>query len=84
MHAEVKIGDSMIMIGGMPELKEEIPAAIYLYVPDVDVSYERAVRAGGIPVQPPTDQPYGDRNAWIKDRFGNTWYIATQIKSRPK
>ena len=46
MHAEVKIGDSMIMIGGYPAMPEENPAAIYLYVDNVDELYERALNAG--------------------------------------
>ena len=77
-HAEVRIGDSMVMIGGIDEPSfVEIPAAIYLYVPDVDSTHDRAVRAGATSVQAPADQPYGDRAAFLKDPFGNTWYIAT-------
>lgn len=79
MHAEVRIGDSMVMIGGMESLATEMPAAIYLYLPDVDAAYERALAAGATSLLPPTDQPYGDRNAWVKDRFGNTWYLARNI-----
>ena len=77
MHAEVRIGDSMLMIGGMESLGKESPATIYLYVADVDRTYERALAAGATSVLVPTDQPYGDRSAWVRDPFGNTWYIAT-------
>jgi PhnB protein len=79
MHAEVRIGDSMVMIGGMESLEKEMPAVIYLYLPDVDGAYERALAAGATSLLPPTDQPYGDRNAWVQDRFGNTWYLARHI-----
>lgn len=79
MHAEVKIGDSMIMIGGYPAMPEENPAAIYLYVDNVDELYERALKAGATSITPPQDQPYGDRNAGVKDPFGNVWYIAKHI-----
>lgn len=78
-HAEVKIGDSIIMIGGYAAMPEENPAAIYLYVDNVDELYERAIQAGATSITPPQDQPYGDRNAGVKDRFGNVWYIATHI-----
>lgn len=83
MHAEVRIGDSMVMIGGMESLETESPAAIYLYVADVDRTYSRALAAGATSMLPPTDQPYGDRNAWVKDPFGNTWYIAAHAGGRP-
>lgn len=79
MHAEVKIGDSIIMIGGYPTMPEENPAAIYLYVDNVDELYERALNAGATSITPPQDQPYGDRNAGVKDPFGNVWYIAKHI-----
>jgi PhnB protein len=79
MHAEVRIGDSMVMIGGMESLATETPAALYLYIPDVDAAFERALAAGATSLLPPTNQDYGDRNAWVKDRFGNTWYLAQNI-----
>jgi len=52
----------------------------YLYVPDVDSAYRRAVAAGATSSQEPADQPYGDRTASVKDIFGHQWYIATHIK----
>ena len=79
LHAEVRIGSSMVMIGGMESLEHESPATIYMFVENVDSLYERAVKAGGISMQPPQDQPYGDRVASVKDAFGNTWYIASHI-----
>lgn len=78
MHAEARIGDSMIMIGGAPEMtRPEMTAVIYLYVTDVDAMYERAIRAGAVSQTPPQDQPYGDRMAHVVDPYGNTWFIAT-------
>jgi PhnB protein len=50
---------------------------IHLYVDDCDAVYERAVRAGAQTVEPPADKPYGERNAWVSDPFGNQWFIAT-------
>jgi PhnB protein len=80
-HAEVRIGDSMVMIGGFPNMPyPETPAALYLYVPDVDALYQQALQAGGISDQAPADQPYGDRVAHVRDPFGNMWYLATHIR----
>lgn len=82
MHAEVKIGDSMIMIGGGGTWSgEPIPAAIYLYMEEVDTVYQRALQAGGASIIEPADQSYGDRMAGVKDPFGNVWYIATHKKN---
>jgi PhnB protein len=76
MHAKVQIGDSVIELGEARYPSQPLPTAIYLYVDDVDAMYEQAVKAGGVSMQPPTDQDYGDRNAWVKDPFDNVWYIA--------
>lgn len=80
MHAEVQIGDSMVMMGEPPDPSMEMPGMIHLYVEDVDASYGRAMSAGGISVQPPTDQFYGDRTAGVKDPAGNYWYMATHVE----
>ena len=78
IHSEVKIGDSMIMIGGGGVWRgTETPTGIHLYVKDADATYNRALKAGGISLQEPVDQPYGDREGSIKDLSGNHWYIAT-------
>jgi PhnB protein len=81
IHAEVRIGDSMVMIGGAGTWNgEPMPAAIYLYMNDVDSVYKRTLQAGAASLSEPADQPYGDRLASVKDPFGNTWYIATHIE----
>jgi PhnB protein len=76
MHAEVKIGDSMLMIGGGAGIAPR-PAAIHLYVPDIDDAYQRALTAGATSLMEPQDQPYGERAAAVQDFTGNRWYIAT-------
>ncbi len=82
IHAEVRIGDSMVMIGGAGTWNgEPMPAAIYLYMDDVDAVYKRALQAGAASLSEPADQPYGDRVAGVKDSFGNVWYIATHIEN---
>jgi uncharacterized glyoxalase superfamily protein PhnB len=79
-HAEIRVGDSVVEMGEAHGKYETMPAMFYLYVPNVDALYKQAVAAGATSFQQPTDQPYGDRNAAVKDTFGNTWYIATHIK----
>jgi len=82
VHAEVEIGDSMLMVGGgAPELSwrgQPLPSAFHVYVADTDATFARAVEAGATVVAPPEDKPYGERMAAVKDPQGNSWYIATQ------
>ena len=78
IHAEVRIGDSVVMIGGGGAWSgEAMPSTIYLYMEDVDAVYKRALQAGATSITEPEDQPYGDRMAGVKDAFGDVWYIAT-------
>lgn len=83
MHAEVRIGDSMLELadGGGPWNPR--PAAIHLYVPDADAAYARAVAGGATTLNPPTDMPYGDREADVRDPFGNHWYVGTRKQGGP-
>lgn len=77
IHAEVRIGDSMVMIGGGGTWDgQPIPAAIFLYVNEADVVYNRAVQAGASSISAPKDESYG-RAAGVKDPFGNVWYNCT-------
>ena len=79
-HAVIRVGDSVIEMGEAHGKYEPMPAMFYLYVPKMDDVYRQALAAGATSFQEPTDQPYGDRNAAVKDVFGNKWYIATHIK----
>jgi uncharacterized glyoxalase superfamily protein PhnB len=79
-HAEIRVGDSIVEMGEAQGKYQRMPAMFYLYVPDCDAAYKRALAAGGISLHEPTDQPYGDRSSAVTDAFGNTWYIATHIK----
>ena len=84
-HAEIKIGDSPIMLADeFPEMQARSPesyggspVSIMLYVEDVDKVVERAVADGAKVVRPVQDQFYGDRNGTLTDPFGHTWTIAT-------
>jgi PhnB protein len=82
-HAVVKVGDSVLEMGEAHGKYETMEAMFYLYVPNMEAVYRQALAVGATSFQEPTDQPYGDRNAGVKDAFGNKWYIATHIKDVP-
>jgi uncharacterized glyoxalase superfamily protein PhnB len=78
MHAEVRIGNASVMMGGAPKSKGPwFPAAIHLKVDAVDQVYARALEAGATSLHAPRDQDYGERGASVKDSNGNLWYLAT-------
>ena len=79
-HAEIQIGDSVVEMGEAHGPYQPMQSMFYVYVPDCDAVYKRALAAGAKSIQEPTDHPYGDRSGGVTDPFGNTWYIATHIK----
>jgi uncharacterized glyoxalase superfamily protein PhnB len=79
--AEVRIGDSLVMVSEAG-VRSPMPAFLYVYVPDTDVTYRRALKAGARTLEPPSDMPYGDRRCMVEDKWGNTWQIATRLKDR--
>jgi PhnB protein len=83
MHAEARIGDSMVMVGEEQPKSAATRSSLYLYVPDADSVYRSAVAAGAVSVMEPADQFYGDRNAGVTDAFGNQWWIATRVENVP-
>ncbi|HTH74884.1 MAG TPA: VOC family protein [Trinickia sp.] len=82
-HAQVKVGDSFVMLSDGNDDCTPAPASFYLYLNDVDAAYARALRAGGESIMEPADQFYGDRNAGVRDASGNTWWLATHIEDVP-
>ena len=74
--SEIRIGDSLVMVSGVG-VREAMPAFLYLYVDDIDTTYQRALKAGGKSLEEPQDMPYGDRRCMVKDPGGNIWQIAT-------
>ena len=84
MHAEVKIGDSIVMLSDAQGPWQPTQAALYVYVPDVDATYRKALAAGGISAMEPADQFYGDRHGGVKDRWNNFWWIATRVENVPE
>jgi PhnB protein len=81
VHAEVRLGDSPVMMGGGIAGKKFPgplqPQALHVYVEDSDAAYQKALAAGAISIDEPRDQEYGERSAAIQDPAGNFWYIAT-------
>ena len=76
-HTELRIRDSVVMLGGASEQWKAMPTMLYLYVENVDDVYARAVAAGGTSMKAPEDQFYGDRTAAVVDMSGNQWWMAT-------
>jgi PhnB protein len=79
-HGDVLIGDSHVMLGEASGPWPSQPSSIYVYLPDCDAVYKRALAAGGTSVQEPKTQFYGDRHGAVKDTCGNTWWIATHVE----
>jgi uncharacterized glyoxalase superfamily protein PhnB len=81
MHAEVTIGDSIVMMGEPTEEWKAMPGAIFLRVSDSDAAYRRALAAGATSIMEPTDQPHaGERYGGVKDPCGNLWWLAMPLK----
>jgi PhnB protein len=77
-HIESRVGDSVIVLEtGDPPHPEGTPSSTYVYVPDVDRSYRRALERGARSVAAPEDKPYQERQAGVRDSFGNMWWIST-------
>src|SRR5260370_7242339 len=72
----IKIGDSLVMVSGVGP-RDVMPAFLYLYVDDIDKTYQRALKAGGVPLEEPEELPYGDRPGMVQDPCGNICQIAT-------
>jgi uncharacterized glyoxalase superfamily protein PhnB len=79
-HVTVQIGDSHLEMGEAHGKYQPMQSMFYLYLPDVDAVYRRALAAGATSIEEPKDQSYGDRNAGVRDPFGNEWYIATHLR----
>jgi PhnB protein len=87
-HAEIQIGDSVLMMADEAPAWEAFsvdhfggsPVSLLIYTEDCDAMYAQALRAGAESQREPADQPYGDRMAGVKDPFGYRWYIATHTK----
>jgi uncharacterized glyoxalase superfamily protein PhnB len=82
MHREVRLGDSMLMVGEGSDaggIMPVRPVAFHVFVKDVDATYARAIAAGASAIGQPEDRHYGERSGFVMDPFGNHWYIATPL-----
>ena len=79
-HAEVRIGDSVVMLADAPTPGDVMPAMLHLYVEDSEALYKRAMDRGATSLREPTTEFYGDRMAGVQDAFGNKWYFATHVE----
>jgi PhnB protein len=79
-HADVTIAGAHVMITEASQEHEAVAAAVNVYVPDTDATYQRALGAGATSLMPPSDRFYGDRNAVVKDPCGIVWSLATHIE----
>lgn len=79
MHAEVRIDDTVIMLGDSAEGWPPAPAHVHIYVADVDATYRRALAAGASSVQEPVKKADEDKRGGVKDAGGTTWWIATKV-----
>jgi len=82
-HVQLAIGDSMVMGGEAPNDEWDKPANLYVYVPDCDAAYARAIAAGGTSIMEPETMFYGDRHGGVTDPCGNKWWIATHVEDVP-
>jgi PhnB protein len=80
-HVEMRIGDSVVVVETNVTHETVTHGSVYVYVPDVDAAYQRALRLGAKSLAEPADKPYQDHNAGVKDSFSNTWWIGTHIDS---
>jgi uncharacterized glyoxalase superfamily protein PhnB len=88
MHAEIRIGDSVLMLGEemrdmnrrSPKNFGGTPVSFYVYVENVDAAWKRAVDAGAKATMPPADMFWGDRTGTVEDPFGHLWSLAQHVK----
>lgn len=84
LHAEVRVGDSILEMGDAGGQWSPIGAPLHVYIENVDEAYRRALAAGAKSLYEPVDQPYGDREAGVVDRFGIEWFLATHLEGGPR
>lgn len=80
-HAEIRIADSLVMLGGAARADRRFPAMVHLYVPDAGTAYRRAIKAGASSLRKPTKGPDGDVRGGVRDAWGNQWWFTAARKS---
>lgn len=84
MHAEVRVGDSLVEMGDAGGQWTPIAPPMHVYIENVDEAYARAIAAGATSLYEPVNQPYGDREACVVDRRGIEWFLATRLEGGPR
>lgn len=79
-HAELTIGDSLIMVADASEQWPATPGALHIYVEKCDDIYKKALSAGATSIMEPENMFYGDRSGAVQDQWGNRWSIATHVE----
>ena len=80
MHAEVRLDDAVVMLGDSAEQWPAVESHVHVYVPDVDATYQRALKHGAIALQEPVKKGDEDKRGGVKDPWGTTWWIATRME----
>ena len=80
LHGEVRIDDTVVMIGDADDGWAPVPACVHVYVSDVDASYQRALQAGATSVQEPVKRTDENKRGGVKDACGTTWFLATKVE----
>jgi PhnB protein len=79
-HADVRIGDSLVMVSEASDRYPARPCVHFAYVDDVDATYRAALAAGAVSILAPAEQPWGDRVGGFVDPFDNRWWVATHLR----
>ena len=80
VHAEMLVGNSMLMLADASGEFRPMPTSIYLYVTDCDAAYKTALSSGGVSIFPIMTLPSGERYGGVKDPCGNIWWVATHVE----
>lgn len=82
-NAQVRLGDSTVMVSEASQAFPAMPSSTYLYVENAEAAMARAVAAGAVPVMAVADMPYGDRQGGVRDPFGNLWWLSQRLVDGP-
>ena len=77
--AMVNINDTIFYVQEAENASGKMTTSLYIYVPDTDAAYAKALEAGATSLSEPADQPFGDRNASVQDKWGNQWWFGTYL-----
>ena len=79
MHAEVRLDDTVIMLGDCSEGWPATPSHVHVYVPDVEATFQKGIQAGAASLQEPSKKDDADKRGGFKDAWGTNWWVATKV-----